>query len=65
MAIAKTRLHIICGICGSNEYLKFEINLTGNCDNNGDEFPAVFITCGNCSSLTDLSEVIDEEKESL
>lgn len=62
MTISKTRLHIICGICGSNKYLKFEINSTGNCDNDGDEFPAVFITCGNCSSLTDLGEVIDEKK---
>lgn len=63
MAISKTRLHIICGICGSNEYLKFEINLTGNCDNDGNEFPAVLITCENCSSLTELSEVVDEKKE--
>ena len=63
MAIAKTRLHIICGICGSNECLKFEINPTGNCDNDGNEYPAVFIKCGNCSSLTGLDEVIDEEKD--
>lgn len=63
MTNGNKRLHIICGMCGSNEDLEFEINQTGNCDNDGNEFPAVFIICRNCSSLTDLAEVIKENKK--
>lgn len=61
MAIAKTRIHMICGLCGNNESFKFKIHQKGRCDRNGDEFPAVFITCENCSTLTSLEQVIKEE----
>ena len=54
------RLHIICGMCGSNEDLSFKIDQKGNCDNEGVEYPAVYISCENCSSLTGLDEVIKE-----
>jgi hypothetical protein len=60
MAIANPRIHMICGICGSNKDFSFKINMTGNCDNDGNEYPAVFISCGNCVSLTGLDEVIKE-----
>ena len=61
MAIAKTRIHIICGFCGSNEMFNFEINQKGKCNNDGSETPAVFITCENCSSLTSLGEIMQEK----
>lgn len=63
LAIAKTRIHMICGICGSNEYLKYKIINKGRCDNEGKEHPAVFITCENCASLTSLDEIIKLEGE--
>lgn len=53
-------LHIICGKCGNNENITFEINLTGSCNKDGDEIPATFISCPNCSTLTNLTEVISE-----
>ncbi len=62
MSIAKTRIHIICGFCGNNESFKFRVDPKGNCDKKGNEYPAVFITCENCSSLTGLDEVIKEEE---
>ena len=52
------RLHIICGMCGSDDMLSFEINPTGGCGDDGVEYPAVFVSCKNCSSLTDLVEII-------
>ena len=33
----------------------------GNEDEDGNEYPAVFISCGNCGTLTGLDEVIDEK----
>jgi uncharacterized Zn finger protein len=54
-------LHIICGKCGNKNELTFKINSTGNCDEDGNEYPAVFISCGNCGTLTGLDEVIDEK----
>ncbi len=63
MAIAKTRIHMICGICGNNEMFKFRIHPEAREDKDGNQFPAVFITCENCSSITGLDEVIKEERE--
>lgn len=54
-------LHIICGKCGNKNELTFKIDLKGNEDNEGNEYPAVFIYCGNCGTLTGLDEVIDEK----
>ena len=54
-------LHIICGKCGSNVMLEFRIDPTGNCDNDGVEYPAVFITCNNCSNLSSLDDTINEK----
>ncbi len=65
MAIAKTRIHMICGLCGNNESFKFKISPKGNCDKLGNEYPAVFITCGNCSTLTGLDNIIKEDREEL
>ena len=53
------RLHIICGNCGNNEYLSYEIDRHGrDC---GDSFePSVFIRCGNCSTIHALDETVKE-----
>ena len=55
-------LHIICGNCGSNNMLTFKIIPEGHDVTSIEpEFePAVFITCGNCGTLHDLSETIEE-----
>jgi hypothetical protein len=65
MAIAKTRIHMICGLCGNNEMFKFKIDPKGREDKDGNQHPAVFITCGNCSTLTSLDEVIKEEEKKI
>jgi hypothetical protein len=63
MAIANPRIHMICGICGNNKMLSYKlskrINDTGDTD---EEYTAVTIICDNCSSITDLDEIIDQEK---
>lgn len=61
--MAHSKLHIICGNCGSDEFLSFKINPKGNCDNEGVEYPAVFISCGNCSTLHDLADFVEEKTE--
>lgn len=62
--MARARLHIICGNCGCNDMFKFEIVPEGH-DVTKDEpefEPQVRIYCGNCSTLHDLSNTIDEVK---
>jgi uncharacterized Zn finger protein len=61
MAIAKTRIHMICGICGSNEMLSFKIHRDEKRDEEDEVIgDCVTISCNNCGSLTQLDEVIDE-----
>lgn len=48
-------LHIICGRCGNKNDLSFKINFN-------EESAEVYITCGNCGTLTGLDEVITEKK---
>jgi len=62
MTIANPKLHIICGACGCNTMLSFKIKDNGNCDNEGNEYPAVYIYCENCSFVVSLDEVIPEER---
>ena len=60
--MAKSKLHIICGTCGSNEDLKYEIEPQGICldDKSGGlaELPSVYIKCGNCSTLHSLEDFL-------
>ncbi len=63
MTIANPPIHVICGACGSNKELSFRIEPKGNCAKDGTEYPAVFISCANCSNLTGLDEVIPEERK--
>jgi len=57
MTIAVPRLHIICGVCGSNKELSFEI-VKGEKGEHVD----VHILCRNCSSRTALDNIIREVK---
>lgn len=54
------KVHIICGMCGSNTLLKYRIGIRLNDDTNK-EVQTVCIICENCGSLTDLDEVLQEE----
>jgi uncharacterized Zn finger protein len=63
MAIANPRIHIICGICGCNKMLSFEIKEEELIDEN-DKFyktNTVTIACDNCGSITQLDELMKEE----
>ncbi len=63
MTIANPPIHVICGSCGSNKEFSFRIEPKGNCTKDGTEYPAVFISCANCSNLTGLDDVIPEERK--
>ena len=62
--MARSRLHIICGNCGYNDELSFEIDSEGHdfSDEKIDLRPAVFIKCANCGTMHDLSNFIPEGK---
>lgn len=61
MAIADPRVHIICGICGNNKMLKYEI-ITEINDDTDEKYLGVNLICKNCSSLTSLDELMEKEK---
>ena len=61
MAIANPRIHIICGICGCNKLLKYELGIDIDADS-GEEKQTVTIICTNCNSITGLEELMEEEK---
>lgn len=54
---------MICGMCGCADSFTFKIDPKGNYDKNDNEIPAVFISCGNCGTLTGLDEVITEKRK--
>ena len=56
------KLHIICGMCGSNEELSYEIDPQGM-DIDGVLYPEVYVRCGNCSTSTTLDESIDKNAQ--
>ncbi len=59
--MARARLHLICGNCGCNDMWKYRISVDGN-DINGVLYPAVWLVCGNCSTLHDLDSNAENEK---
>ena len=62
MAIANPRIHVICGICGSNKM--FEYHISEEVDDDTEEtYNEVNISCKNCGSLTSLSELMPEEEQ--
>lgn len=60
MAIANPRIHVICGICGCNKMFKYRIKDEINDDSNLKELTVTLI-CDNCSSITSLEELIEQE----
>ena len=52
-AMARARLHLICGNCGCNDMWKYHICVDGN-DIDGVLYPAVRLLCGNCTTLHNL-----------
>ena len=61
MAIANPRIHVICGICGSNKMFEYHISEQIN-DDTEETYNEVYISCKNCNSLTGLSELMPEEE---
>lgn len=53
--MARARLHLICGNCGCNDMWGYRIEPQGT-DIDGELFPAVYLSCGNCHTLHDLSD---------
>ena len=53
------KLHLICGMCGCDGELTFEISPNGK-DIDGKLEPAVHISCDNCSTLTSLDGHINQ-----
>jgi len=58
MATTKNRIHMICGFCGCKDEFMYQVKPEGACNNDGIEYPEVYILCYNCTSSTALSEVI-------
>lgn len=56
------RIHMICGMCGCNNMLTYSISTEFD-DDTDEPYQVVYIFCKNCSSLTGLDEIIDEEKD--
>jgi uncharacterized Zn finger protein len=48
--MARARLHIICGNCGSNDMFEYRIVTEINDDTNKEE-QRISIACNNCSTL--------------
>lgn len=61
MAIANPRIHVICGICGSNKMFEYKISEEIG-DDTEETYNEVYISCKNCGSLTSLSELMPEEE---
>jgi len=55
-------IHIICGKCGCATMFEFKLSLDGN-DNGAYIYPAVFISCNNCSTLTGLAEIVEDKTD--
>lgn len=55
-------IHIICGKCGCATMFTFKFQLDGN-DNGKVVYPAVFISCQNCGTLTGLDEIIEDKTD--
>ena len=59
--MAHAKLHIICGNCGANDMLNYEISTVLNDDTN-EEYQVVYIHCKNCGTLHDLQDNAEKRK---
>lgn len=55
------KIHIICGMCGCETILSFQVRKEIN-DDTGEYINVVYIHCENCSTLTGLDETIKQEE---
>ena len=60
--MARARLHIICGNCGCNDQMSYQVVLDGHdvSEETPKFTPAVWIRCGNCATLHDLATCMPE-----
>ena len=58
--MARARLHIICGNCGSNDMFKYSIVIDYD-DDKECNYPRVSIACDNCSTIHCLEDNATEE----
>ena len=61
MAIANPRIYIICGIYGNNKSFTYKVKTEINDDTNK-EYQNVTLYCNNCSSITDIDELMEKDK---
>lgn len=54
-------IHIICGKCGQTDFT-FKFEKDGN-DDGEKVYPAIFLTCENCFTVTGLDEIVDDKTE--
>lgn len=52
-------IHLICGKCGCGTMFEFKFSKEGS-DDGTRLFPAIFMICNNCSTLTNLNEVAED-----
>jgi hypothetical protein len=62
MAMGNPRIHIICGICGNNKMFTYRVREDID-DDTEQPIQCVSLSCGNCHSLTDLDELMPEDKK--
>lgn len=63
MSIGSPRLHIICGLCGCNNMLSFEVKSDVGDEDENITYTYVNIICGNCGTLTELNEIIKRKEK--
>jgi len=60
MATAVPRVHIICGLCGCNKMMEYEI-IEEIDDETNEKKTTVYISCKNCGCLSGINEIIKEK----
>ena len=61
--MAKSKIYIICGTCGNDQDLSFEITKLSKLESedNGGKIYSTVIKCPNCSTIHDLNEFLKQE----
>jgi len=63
MVTAFPRVHIICGACGCKKMLQYRIERDGAYDDDTDTYSdTVWLSCKNCSTVTELDELMEAEQ---